>query len=156
MNKLTWLDKQILNILQKEFPLSEKPYEEIALRLNISENEVLQRIKELKDNGIIRRIGAVMESKKLGFYSTLCACKVPEDRIAKVALVINNEKGVTHNYIRDHYYNLWFTLTVSSAESADKIIKNIEQELHIDIKSMPALKVYKIKVLFEMGETDAL
>lgn len=155
MQELTGLDRQILNILQKEFPLSEKPYEEIALRLNISEKEVLLRIKELKDNGVIRRIGAVMESKQLGFHSTLCALRVPENQIDKAALVINNEKGVTHNYVRDDYYNLWFTLTVPSVESAAKIIKNLEEKLHTDIKSMPAVKVYKIKVLFEMGETDA-
>ena len=149
---LTDLDKRILNILQNDFPISIEPYKDIARKLNIGEEDLLERIREMKENDIIRRIGAVIDSKKMGYYSTLCACRVPEDRITEVARIINAEKGVTHNYIRDHYYNLWFTLTAPSYNEAVNIIANMQRMVGADIIRMPAKKVYKIRVTFEMGE----
>lgn len=156
MEQITLLDKKILDILQRDFPRSVCPYEDIAQKLGITEKEVLLRIKDLKEQGIIRRIGAVMESKKMGFTSTLCACRVAEERIEEAAQVINQEKGVTHNYIRDHHYNLWFTLTASSIDVLNEIITELDEKLEVKIISMPARKVYKIKVSFEMGGTDAI
>ncbi len=156
MRELTDLDRNILNILQKDFPATVQPYRDAAAKLGITEDELLQRIRAMKEMGVIRRIGGIMDNKALGFYSTLCACRVPEARIEEVAAIVNREKGVTHNYIRDNYYNMWFTLTAPSQSDAEERIAAIEKKCGIEVLSMPALRVYKIKVFFEMGEASAV
>lgn len=144
-------DKKLLDILQHDFPSSVEPYQEIAAGLNISEQEVLLRIDRLKKEGIIRRIGAVLDGKKLGFYSSLCACKVREDQLDEWASAVMEIPFITHNYVRDHEHNVWFTLTMPTAEQAQSLIKNLEDQFDLHIWSMPAKKTYKIKVSFEMG-----
>jgi DNA-binding Lrp family transcriptional regulator len=93
-------DKKLLDIIQDEFPLTSEPYREIASLLGVSEEEVILRLRKLKDKGIIRRIGAIFDSKKLGYCSTLCAMKVPAQRVDEVAQIVNEYPGVTHNYLR--------------------------------------------------------
>ncbi|MDD2372096.1 MAG: AsnC family transcriptional regulator [Syntrophomonadaceae bacterium] len=154
MNNLDRRDRQLLNLMQNEFPLTTQPYLDIARQLDISEEEVLNRIQAMKQNGIIRRTGAILDSKKMGFYSTLCACRVQEEQIDKVAAIINAQKGVTHNYVRDHYYNIWFTLTAPSHDEAMKIIRDMQQAAPIKVLTMPAIKTYKIKVSLDMGDKD--
>ncbi|NLB88933.1 MAG: Lrp/AsnC family transcriptional regulator [Syntrophomonadaceae bacterium] len=147
------IDRQILDILQQEYPLDINPYKIIAQKIGISEAEVINRIRELKNQGIIRRIGAVFDARKMGFYSTLCATSVEENRIDEVAAIINRYDGVTHNYVRDHSLNIWFTLTASSYEKAMEILKKIENEANIKVYSMPSKKMYKIRVALEMGDS---
>jgi DNA-binding Lrp family transcriptional regulator len=152
MKKLDELDCQILNLLQQEFPLSITPYRDLAVRLAISEQELLERIAVLKNNGVIRRIGGIINTAGIGFYSTLCACQVAENKIKEAAAVINSYPQVTHNYVRDHkQYNLWFTLTSVSPGAATEIILEMERRIADVIVSMPARKIYKIRVSFEMG-----
>jgi len=154
MNNLDSLDRQLLNLMQNDFPLTTQPYLDMARKLDISEEEVLSRIQAMKQNGIIRRTGAILDSQKMGFYSTLCACRVEEERIDEVAAIINGQKGVTHNYVRDHYYNVWFTLTAPSYDEAMKIIRDMQQVARIKVLAMPAIKTYKIKVSLNMGDKD--
>jgi DNA-binding Lrp family transcriptional regulator len=154
MNNLDGLDRQLLNLMQNDFPLTPRPYLDMAKKLDISEEEVLNRIQAMQQNGIIRRTGAILDSSKMGFYSTLCACRVEEERIDEVAAIINGQKGVTHNYVRDHYYNVWFTLTAPSYDEAMKIIRDIEQAARTKVLAMPAIKTYKIKVSLNMGDKD--
>ena len=154
MNNMDKLDCQLLNLMQNDFPLTTQPYLDMARKLEISEEEVLNRIQAMKQNGIIRRTGAILDSQKMGFYSTLCACWVGEERIDEVAAIINGQKGVTHNYVRDHYYNVWFTLTAPSYDEAMKIIRDLQQAARIKILAMPAIKTYKIKVSLNMGDKD--
>lgn len=154
MNNLDRLDRQLLNILQNDFPLSTQPYLDMARKLDMSEDEVLNRIQAMKQSGIIRRTGAILDSRKMGFYSTLCACHVREEQIDEVAAIINGKKGVTHNYVRDHYYNIWFTLTTPSKDAAIKIIKEMEQIAGVKILNMPAIKTYKIRVSLDMGDKN--
>ena len=156
MNELSRTDREILNILQADFPLTTRPYLEVAEKMNLDEEEVITRIQAMKKSGLIRRIGGIMDARSLGFYSTLCACKVPEQRIDEVAEIINWQKGVTHNYIRDHEYNMWFTLTAPSQDEAMQILHSLQSDAGIEVISMPAKQVYKIKVSFEMSEPDAL
>src|SRR5512136_179296 len=99
-------DKKILNIIQKDFPVVAEPFKAVAEKLGLGEDDVLKRIKNLKDKGIIRRIGAVFDSKKMGFVSTLCAARVPEERLKAFVDVVNSYAGVTHNYRRSHEYNV--------------------------------------------------
>lgn len=148
------LDRQLLNLMQNDFPLTTRPYLDLARKLDISEDEVLTRIQIMKQRGLIRRTGAIIDSRQIGFYSTLCACQVENEQIDKVAAIINAQKGVTHNYVRDHFYNIWFTLTAPSQDEAVKIIKDMEQTVGIKILTMPAIKTYKIRVSLNMGESN--
>jgi DNA-binding Lrp family transcriptional regulator len=153
---LSDLDREILDILQNKFPLAVQPYLLMANHLGISEDQLLDRIADMKKSGLIRRIGGIMDSRKLGFHSTLCAVAVPEARIASVAKAINQLQGVTHNYLRDHDYNMWFTLTAPSYEEVLEIIEQLENLLGLKINNMPAQKVYKIKVSFDMGNVNEI
>ena len=122
--------------------------------MGISEGEVLSRIGSMKSAGLIRRIGGIMDTRSLGYYSTLCTAMVPDSRVDEAAEAINRLPGVTHNYLRDHDYNLWFTLTVPTREEADRILTELESELGVEIVSMPAEKVFKIRVNFDMETND--
>jgi DNA-binding Lrp family transcriptional regulator len=156
MHKADALDNRLINILQQDFPVDARPFEIIAEKLRVSEEEVIDRIRILQKCGLIRRIGGIMDSRKLGFYSTLCACRVPEDRIEEIAAIINLQKEVTHNYIRNHELNMWFTLTVSTSDELLNLIRHLEELTGLSIKCMPSTKLYKIKVSFEMGKKDDL
>lgn len=156
MENISKVDRDILDLLQEDFPLSCTPYKDMAEKLSISERELLQRIDKMKNNGLIRRIGGIINSSSFGFYSTLCACKVPEEKIEQVAEVINARPGVSHNYLRDHEYNIWFTLTASSKEKVLDEINSLEEQCGVDIINLPAKKVYKIKVFFDMGDRNEL
>lgn len=149
-------DQVMLNILQNTLPLSVQPYKDIAQELDIEEDEVLKRIARLKSEGLIRRIGGIMNSSQLGFYSTLCAMSVPEARIEETAGLINQMAGVTHNYLREHYYNIWFTLTVRSRAEAKKQLMELEEVSGLKVISMPASKIYKINVSFDMEQQNEL
>lgn len=149
------LDRQILDTIQSRFPITKEPFRELAGSLEISESEVISRIKRLKKEGIIRRLGAIFDSKKLGYASTLVAMRVPEDRLEEVAKAINEFPGVTHNYARDHAYNLWFTLVARSAEEIERILEKIKRRTGVtDVLSLPAIKLFKIGVELDLGARD--
>ena len=125
----------------------------MANELDITEEEVIDIIKELKANNYIKRLGGIFNSKKLGYYSTLCAIKVPQERISEVAILINSYNGVTHNYIRNHYYNMWFTVIASSRGAAQEFINDIKLKTDIEeIIELPAIKLFKINVKFDIKE----
>lgn len=150
--KLDQMDRALLDYLQNAMPLSCQPFKDIAARLGTSEDEVLARIAAMKESGLIRRIGGIMNSQQLGYYSTLCAMTVPVERIDEVAEMINRLTGVTHNYVRDHNYNIWFTLTSPSQTDMEKQLLDLEQGCGLPILPMPAQKLYKIKVSFDMED----
>ena len=150
MNKLDDLDRKLLDMLQNDFPITMDPFQDLAEALDTDLSDIAERIKRLKENGIIRRIGAIVEANKMGYTSTLCACTMPEESIDKFAAVVNNIPYITHNYVRDHELNLWFTLTTPSPEERGRIIKELQDQFHIIILCMPALKTYKIKVVLGM------
>ncbi len=145
------IDKKILNILQKEFPLEERPFLIVAERCGISEDEVLERIQKLKDNGIIRRIGAVFDGAKLGRVSTLCAARVPEDKIDSFVQLVNTNKGVTHNYRRNLDYNIWFTVSAENNEALGAFLQSIKEKTGVtDILDMRAVRTFKINATFDV------
>lgn len=145
------IDKAILNRIQSDFPITSRPYLTIADELNLTEAEVLDRISRLKQMGIIRRIGGNFVPAKLGYVSTLCAAKVPEDKIERFADVVNRFPGVTHNYLRENSFNVWFTFIAPSMEEIEQNLKNIEQETGItEILNLPATRVFKIKAQFDV------
>jgi DNA-binding Lrp family transcriptional regulator len=145
------MDKAILNLIQSDFPITPRPYLAIAERLGFSENDVIKRLGRLKKRGIIRRIGGNFVPEKLGFVSTLCAAKVPEDKIQGFAVAVNRYPGVTHNYQRDNKYNIWFTFIAPSMKEIEENLKNISQQTGIkDIINLPATKVFKIRAHFDL------
>ena len=145
------IDKQILNILQKEFPLEERPFQIVAERCGISEEEALSRIQKMKDDGIIRRIGAVFNGAKLGRVSTLCAARVPEDKLENFVSAVNVSKGVTHNYLRDNEYNVWFTLNAATAKELESFLADLKKKTGVtDILDMRAVRTFKIDATFEV------
>ncbi|MGI6453450.1 MAG: Lrp/AsnC family transcriptional regulator [Syntrophomonadaceae bacterium] len=156
MSNLSVFERRVLNILQEDFPLSETPFADMATKIGVDEDTLLATIEKLKNQGIIRRIGGVIDSNQFGFVSTLCAVKVPEPRIEEVAAIINKYPGVTHNYLRDHDYNIWFTLTCPSDKTLNQVIASLEAETDCKIEKMPAEKVFKIKVLFDMGNKNGI
>ena len=145
------LDRKILNMVQSEFPVEAEPFRVIAGKLGTSEDEVISRVRRLKEAGVIRRIGAVFEPRNLGFVSTLCAARVQEDLIEKFVETVNSLKNVTHNYRRPHEYNIWFTLTCQGEESLEETLQWIKTETGVqEILSLRAVKVFKINTNFEV------
>jgi len=146
------LDKKILNIIQTKFPITQKPYAAIGEQVGISEKETIERIARLKKEGIIRRIGATFDPRKLGFTSSLCAAKVPHEKIEEFVKIVNFYHGITHNYERDHQYNIWFTFIAESMEEIEKNLKEISEKTGItDIRNLPTIRFFKIRVDFDMS-----
>ncbi|MEW6243776.1 MAG: AsnC family transcriptional regulator [Bacillota bacterium] len=144
------LDRELLNLLQTEFPVASRPYMMLAERLCTSEEDIMQRLRRLSGLGVIRRIGGVFDSRALGYLGTLCAMKVPADKIEEVAAVVNGYPGVTHNYLRDHDYNMWFTVLAESEQRIRSILDEIRRATGIDdLMDLPARRVFKIKVTFD-------
>ncbi len=145
------IDKQIINTIQSDFPIAERPYQVIAERLGLDESSVIQRVKSLKESGIIRRIGGNFSPSQLGYVSTLCAAKVPEDAIPAFTRVVNTYPGVTHNYERDHAYNIWFTFIAPSMEIIRQHLADISQTTGVtDILNLPATHLFKINAQFTL------
>jgi siroheme decarboxylase len=145
------IDKKILNILQKEFPLVEQPFLVVAEKCGISEEETLSRIQNMKDEGIIRRIGAVFDGAKLGRVSTLCAARVPEENIDGFVQIVNANKNVTHNYRRNNEYNIWFTVSAATAEELEEFLAHVQKKTGVkDILDMRAVKTFKINASFDV------
>ncbi|MBI2847162.1 MAG: Lrp/AsnC family transcriptional regulator [Chloroflexi bacterium] len=144
-------DRQLLNMLQKAFPLSERPFAFIAEKLVISEKEVTGRVRQLKKAGIIRQISAIFDSQRLGYKSCLVAMKVEESRIDEVAAIISNQPGVSHNYRRSHDYNLWFTLALPQEGDVERTAQSLAKEAGVEkCHVFYSLKVFKIGVLLDM------
>ena len=143
------IDKAILNRIQSDFPITSRPFLTIAEELELTEDEVMKRISRLKEIGIIRRIGGNFVPNKLGYVSTLCAAKVPEDKIERFAKIVNRYPGVTHNYLRENNFNVWFTFIAPSMEEIEQHLQEIARESGIsEILNLPATKVFKIKAQF--------
>ena len=149
---LAALDRRLLDIIQTDFPLAPRPYAVLGDKLGISEQEALERVRALKKKKIIRRLGANFQSAKLGFRSTLCAAKVPEDKLEAFIADVNARPGVTHNYLRNHAYNVWFTLIGDSWEAMCDTLDGISARHGIPILNLPAARLYKIRVDFPMEE----
>lgn len=142
-------DKRIINHIQSDFPICEQPYAAIGEALGMSEAEVIQRVSSLKESGIIRRIGGNFSPEKVGFFSTLCGAKVPVDELESFAEVVNSYRGVTHNYIREDDFNVWFTFIEASVETIEKNLAEIAEKTGIkEIYNFPATRVFKIRAEF--------
>jgi DNA-binding Lrp family transcriptional regulator len=144
-------DRELLNMVQEEIPITERPYAQLAEDLGISEDEVIERLRALKDREVIRRMGGVFDSRRLGYKGTLCALKVPQDRIEEVGAIVNSYAGITHNYLRRNDYNMWFTLLTQSEEKTDQVLTEIKQRSGIDdLLNLPSRRFFKVRVRFDV------
>jgi len=145
------MDKTILNRIQTRFPLVPRPFESIALELGTTEAEVLTRVSRLKKTGIIRRIGGNFVPGKVGFVSTLCTAQVPEEKVAFFARTVNTFSGVTHNYLRENSFNVWFTFIAPSMDVIRNNLAQIAEKTGVKrILNLPATHVFKIKAKFDL------
>ncbi len=143
-------EARLLNVIQSDFPVTPRPYKDLGAALDFSEKEIIEGMRRLREKGYIRRIGGKFDSGKMGFVSTLCAAKVPEDRIDSFVKVVNAYPEVTHNYLRDNYYNIWFTFVASKNKLIQRYIGEIiEKTGIIEIINLPAVKRFKVFVNFE-------
>lgn len=154
MRKLDELDKSILMILQRGIPIVSRPYQAMAEEIgNITEEEVIRRIDALKKDNIIRRMSGFFNSGKLGYVSTLVALKAKDGFFDEAVSLINSYTGITHNYLRAHDYNIWFTLIAINKKTMAHILKTIEESPYIlRLHSFEMKKRYKIDVTFELRE----
>lgn len=151
MNRLSALDRRILNRLQEDIEFVARPWKAMAQDLGMLEQSLLQRIKSLREKGIIRRISATFNANRIGFASTLVAAKVAPSNIDQVARRINAYKEVTHNYRRNAEFNLWFTLVAKDKQVISRIIKQIKKDQDIDkLLDLPATRLFKIEVKFPL------
>lgn len=143
----------MLNRLQEHFPVVANPYAIIGAELNMDEQEVLNRVAKLKQQGYIRRIGPAFNTAKLGYISTLIALAVPEEKIDQAAEVINRYPGVTHNYVRTGTYNVWFTFIAACQAELEDALTNIREQTGLDdMLVLPATRLFKVNVNLRIPE----
>ena len=154
------VDKRLLNLMQGSFPIAPRPYESVAGQADLDETEVLARVQRLLDERIIRQVTPIFDTRALGYSSMLVAAKVDPENPWRAANVINAHPGVSHNYLRNHEFNIWFTI---ATEPDSKL--GLEGTLEVlariagaeSIRQLPTLKLFKIRMDLEMeGGTDAL
>lgn len=152
------MTKEILSIIQKKFPLVRRPFKDIADSLNISEDEVIRILQEQKDEGIIRQTSAIFDTKRLGYKSSLVAFKIPTQKIEKAVKILNSHPGISHNYERNHDFNIWFTLAVEpdSKFGLEKTVQLLAKLSEVqEYIVLPTLKLFKISVKLNTTGKDA-
>jgi len=144
-------DRSILNRIQSDFPITSRPYLAVAREIGLTEQEVIGRVRRLKQSGIIRRIGGNFVPGELGYVSTLCAASVPPEKLTRFTETVNRYPGVTHNYLRENTFNVWFTFIAPSMAEIETNLRAISAETGInEILNLPATKVFKIKAQFDV------
>jgi DNA-binding Lrp family transcriptional regulator len=153
-------DKSLLNKMQGAFPIVPKPYAEVATALGVEEDVVLRRVAELVQQRIIRQVTPIYDTRALGYQSMLVAAKVDPEHPWRPAKIINEHPGVSHNYLRNHEFNMWFTVATEpdSALGLEGTLEVLKQETGAEsVRQLPTLKLFKIRMDLEMsGDTEAL
>ena len=157
---LTDSDRALLNVMQGRFPIEPRPYAAVARELGIPEADVLARIQELLDKRIIRQVTPIYDTRALGYKSMLVAAKVDPENPWRPAKIVNGHPGVSHNYLRNHEFNIWFTIATEpdSPLGLEGTLEVLSREAGAEsIRQLPTLKLFKIRMDLEMeGDTDAL
>jgi DNA-binding Lrp family transcriptional regulator len=156
-DQLEAVDRELLNAVQWDFPLDPRPFAVLGERLGLSEESVRERIAGVKQLGVLRQLSAIFDTRALGYGSALVAAKIDPARVDEAADVISAHPGVSHNYKRNHEYNLWYTIAVPPGESLDEHIDVLHRESGaIVTRKLPTLTLYKIGVKLDMtGNTAA-
>ncbi len=155
--RLTTFQRQLCNVLQNGLSICQRPFAETAKSLKSSEEEILQQANKLKAAGVIRRIGAVINHRALGQTGTLVAAHVPQENLQEVIEAVNSLQGVSHNYLRKHHYNLWFTLQAPSYEQIEITLSKLSTRFGVDFHSLPVARIFKLDVHFDAeGKAELL
>lgn len=143
------IDKLIINTLQNGFPICDSPYQQVADELELTEQELITRLKTLLENGALTRFGPLYNAELMGGALTLAAVKAPEDRFDEIAEIINAFPEVAHNYARNHELNMWFVLATQTPEQISATISAIEQLTGLTVYNMPKIKEYFVNLRLE-------
>jgi DNA-binding Lrp family transcriptional regulator len=144
-------DKRILNLIQKDFPFASRPFEVLGRHLALPEREVLDRIGMLKGRRIIRQISAIFDTRSLGYASSLVAMRVRPEHLDAAAAVVNGHPGVSHNYQRNHAFNLWFTVAVPPSSSLEWTVDRLHEMAQAEsTRLLPTLRLFKIGLQLDM------
>ena len=146
---LTKLQKKLCNSLQEGLSVCQEPYADLSKKLDSDEQTILREVMELKRDGVIRRICAMINTLALGRAGTLIAAHISEDNLKEIVGAINSLEGVSHNYLRKHYYNLWFTLQAESPEQIEIAVSKLSARFGIEFHSLPVKRVFKLDVRFD-------
>ena len=152
------MQNELLYMMQNAFPMTARPFEALAKELDTTTSEIIKLIQELKNDKIIRQTSAIFDTKRLGYKSSLVAFKVKEELIDQAASIINKHPGVSHNYLRNHDYNIWFTMAVApdSKLGLEDTIKILAKQTMADeYIVLPTLKMFKISVKLDTTGTKA-
>ena len=141
-------DKVLLNDIQGGFPLTSRPFLEIGDRLGMAESEVIARVRRLLDEGALSRLGPVLNATALGGARTLAAMHVPAERLEEVAATVNSFDSVSHNYEREHHFNLWFVVSSEEPAEVERVLSAIEEKTGLPVMDLPALEEYFVEVKF--------
>ncbi len=154
---LSDFDRDLLNALQWDFPIVPRPFAAIAERLGVEESVVLERVGAVKEIGVLRQMSAIFDTRALGYQSALIAARVAPEHIDEAAAIINEHPGVSHNYKRNHSYNLWYTLATPPGEDFDAHVETLHRSSgSLVTRKLPTLVLYKIGVKLDMtGKTAA-
>lgn len=144
-------DKRLLNVIQADFPLVSRPFQDLGKPLQLAEAEVIDRIAALKKQRIIRQISAIFDTRSLGYRSSLVAMRVPPEKLEAAAAVVNSHPGVSHNYKRNHAFNLWFTLAVPPTSDLEWTVQHLHAMAGADsTRILPTLRLFKIGMQLDM------
>ena len=143
------LDKNIINTLQHDFPVCDRPFEQLAQTLNSTEDELIHRVQKMLDDGLLTRFGPMYNAVNMGGALSLCAMKVPVDQFDKVTEQVNAFSEVAHNYERDHEMNMWFVLATESQQDLDNTLDAIENTTGISVYNMPKQKEFFVGLHFK-------
>ena len=153
-------DRRLLNLMQGSFPIAPRPYQHVAAKADMTEEQAIARVQELVDHRIIRQVTPIFDTRALGYSSMLVAAKVDAENPWRAAKVINEHPGVSHNYLRNHDFNIWFTIATEpdSPLGLDRTLEVLGEIAGAEsIRQLPTLKLFKIRMDLEMeGGTDAL
>ena len=153
--KLTVQDKKLLNLVQSDFPLVEQPFKTLGQRLGISEEQALQQVRNLKEERIIRHIGAIFDSRRLGYLSVLMAMQIAPEQLDTQARAISRNSWVSHSYAREHQYNLWLTLSLHPDQDLAEVTESLNANQGVEgMIILPALRMFKIDARFDMIGDD--
>ncbi|RLT41065.1 MAG: Lrp/AsnC family transcriptional regulator [Chloroflexi bacterium] len=149
--------RALLDVMQEAFPLDPRPYAAMGASLGMGEAEVLDRLREARAAGVVRQICGIYDTKALGYSSALVAMQVPVEHLAHAARVVNAHPGVSHNYRRNHAFNLWFTVAMPPGHDLSAVIQRLHDLAGADsTREMPTLHLFKIGVTLDMTATRAV
>jgi DNA-binding Lrp family transcriptional regulator len=143
-------DRLLLNRIQSDFPITPRPFLDLGRELGMTEDDVIARVRRLLEAGTINRLGPVLSPTAVGGERTLAAMSVPPERLEEVAALVNSFEAVSHNYEREHHYNLWFVLSAAAPGEVERVLAAIERETGIAVMNLPALEEYFLGVRFQL------